>query len=230
MNFANFDLPKPEVEAVDAASAASGISSESSMDLVEVLPVPSPRPPIPPIQVDTDIAPLDNIVLPILKLRSPCHRPNELTDLSGLSTPRRPKAQMPAQPASLSLPREAPQANPSPTHKASTPLSDRGLRRSLRLKIKSMGFKRRTSSAEASKSIPDLPTITDFISISRSASVYPALTIPQIQHSDTFLCGIHASMVTDSALILSDSDDPARASASGAPAGVSSPARDPQAS
>ncbi|KAG8080677.1 hypothetical protein GUJ93_ZPchr0007g6215 [Zizania palustris] len=108
-----------------------------------------------------------------------------------------------------------------PARKDKTSLSDKELRRSLRLKIKSLGFKKTASSAKAGPSLQAFPAIEDFINISRSNSTLPSLSIQQIQHFACFLCGIPASKVTPAFLLASDSDDPGSVPVDGVAPGAS---------
>ncbi|KAG8097469.1 hypothetical protein GUJ93_ZPchr0013g34596 [Zizania palustris] len=112
-------------------------------------------------------------------------------------------------------------------HKNTSPLSDKGLRHNLGLKIKSKGFKP-SSGRGSSPSLSVCPPIKEFVKISRSGSVCPPLSIQQIQHSALHLCGINNSFVSDSVLLSSDSNDPLIAKIPVGPSTASSCSREPQ--
>ncbi|KAG8059440.1 hypothetical protein GUJ93_ZPchr0002g23339 [Zizania palustris] len=163
----------PEAGAEENSEAASGISSDSSMEVVLAVP-PSPQPPPPAPMFDAGHV---NLILPIHlpAAQDPpqAHDPPQAPPLPlrppiKLVYSRRPKAAGPSASAPVVLP---PQSTPVATgvhrkDKVKTPLSDKDLRRSLRLKIKSLGFKRNIHPNKAGPSIQDFPAIEDFINIS----------------------------------------------------------------
>ncbi|KAG8074031.1 hypothetical protein GUJ93_ZPchr0006g44574 [Zizania palustris] len=213
MNFGNPEPTELGVLAPDAASvAASGVSSESSMELVVLLPPAPHSSPLPPVAEEN----LDNIVLPIHLHRDLAE---SLVEVASPSPPRfasrtikyvysrRPKIQPLVASALDTSPVHANHNRRATAKKCKTPLSDLALRRSLRLRLKSMGFKRCAQSSEASPSLPAQSSIRDFIKISRFVSILPTLSVPQIQHSATHLCGLTVAKVSSDFLLSSGSEE-----------------------
>ncbi|KAG8061409.1 hypothetical protein GUJ93_ZPchr0003g18183 [Zizania palustris] len=139
-------------------------------------PIP-PTPPSPPPSEDVG---LNNIILPIHLPAGHASHP----DVANVQpTPqreclpiklvysRRPKAPVAVEPAPINPLAQLASGTKGSVRKSKTPLSDKELRRSLRLKIKSLGFKNRPSSSKAGPSLQNYPSIKDFIKISRDSDV-----------------------------------------------------------
>ncbi|KAG8096680.1 hypothetical protein GUJ93_ZPchr0013g34339 [Zizania palustris] len=172
MHFVHEEIPDPTAPMAEAASAAaSGVSSESSMEVLLAMP---PIPPSPPSPLPTEGAGINDIILPIhlpVRHASPPEAAEVMLPPQRERLPikfvysRRPKILATVEPVLAHSPAQAVQGIKSSVRKSKAPLSDKELRRSLRLKIKSLGFKRRPSS-EAGSSLPTQPSIEDFINIS----------------------------------------------------------------
>ncbi|KAG8084621.1 hypothetical protein GUJ93_ZPchr0010g8758 [Zizania palustris] len=196
IHFGHDDLPEPmvpEAEADADSVAASGISSESSMEVVLAMPPIPPSPPPPPPAED---AGLINLILPIHLPAGQAAHP----DVASIMPPpqrdrppiklvysRRPKALVATVPAPVISLAQLAFDTMGSARKNKTPLSDKELRRSLRLKIKSLGFKKNPSSAKAGPSLQAFPAIEDFINISSDSDdpesvpadgVAPGATLP----------------------------------------------------
>ncbi|KAG8043161.1 hypothetical protein GUJ93_ZPchr0203g2858 [Zizania palustris] len=127
-----------------------------------------PPPQSPPLAPAEDAGQV-NLILPIhipAAQDPPQAPPQPLRPPIRLVYSRRPKAAGPSASAPVVLPSQPTPAVTDASRKDKTPLSDKDLRRSLRLKIKSLGFKRNLHSAKAGPSIQDFPAIEDFINIS----------------------------------------------------------------
>ncbi|KAG8083310.1 hypothetical protein GUJ93_ZPchr0015g6963 [Zizania palustris] len=145
MHFAHIEILEPDAPPMDVASvAASGVSSESSMEAFVEISLAR----IPP---------------------SNCPRLRPIRFVYS----RRSKAPSTFLPPLDPSPGQEETGRRTPVRSSKAPLFDKELRRSLRLKIKNLGFKRRSYSDEAGSSLPPQPSINDFIQISRSASVLP---------------------------------------------------------
>ncbi|KAG8059972.1 hypothetical protein GUJ93_ZPchr0002g25200 [Zizania palustris] len=128
------------------------------------LPPPQSPPPAPMEDVGQV-----NLILPIhlpAAQDPPQAPPQPLRPPIRLVYSRRPKAAGPSTSAPVVLPSQPTPVATGVPRKDKTPFSDKDLRRSLRLKIKSLGFKRNIHSAKAGPSIQDFPAIEDFINIS----------------------------------------------------------------
>ncbi|KAG8046708.1 hypothetical protein GUJ93_ZPchr0008g12542 [Zizania palustris] len=106
--------------------------------------------------------------------------------------------------------------------KPPSPLSVQGLRQSARIKARYRGFKP-LSRWDQGQFLSTLPTIEEYIELSRSDAPCPPLSLQQIQHSTVFLCGINADKVSNSSLHSSYSEDSAApfASAEAGPSAAS---------
>ncbi|KAG8058364.1 hypothetical protein GUJ93_ZPchr0002g25305 [Zizania palustris] len=202
------------------SAAVSGVSSASSQARFVELPVQPPEPLL--IQEEQQSPPPQDgtatqaIVAnqPPLPLVPPA---NQAIDANQPPLPLAPPAQWTRadRPIKFVYARRRPRqhnqertSSPSPTPlnrqpSALTPLSDKGLRRSLRLRLKSRGFK----SSCKGLVLSEHPSVKEFIDISRSDTPCPTLSISQIQFSAINLCGIEESKVSNAILSSSDSED-----------------------
>ncbi|KAG8048990.1 hypothetical protein GUJ93_ZPchr0009g2230 [Zizania palustris] len=103
----------------------------------------------------------------------------------------------------------------SPGDLTGIPMSSIGLRRSTRIQNRLQGFRKDCGSRQCmhvdhdarSKgkevALPELPSLEDFSNCSNSHMVPAPLSIGQIQHAATHLCGVDPTLVSEGELSLS---------------------------